>query len=282
MKRPTLRHGDTGPFVEQVQQRLIAMGLRLDPKGVTGVFDDLTDQRVKQFQQLHGLDPDGRVGKLTWAQFDIEEAKRDPDAIDDTPEPSSDPPPAVEPQRPPFQPLLGNAARAAAFGAFKYKATPTAVNPEAIKYLDDWPDKNIVTVHVPQTARIPGFEHEGKTYGRGPRSGLLQVHRLVREPLVRLWQAWQDAGLLHLVISWDGLWAPRFIRGSQSVLSNHAWATAFDINARWNPLGSRGAPHGERGSVYELIPLATKHGFFNGLFFNRRPDPMHFEWTPAG
>jgi hypothetical protein len=70
---------------------------------------------------------------------------------------------------------------------------------------------------------------------------------------------------------------PRFIRGSHSVLSNHAYGTAFDINAPWNALGVRPALVGKPGSVRELVPLAAEHGFAWGGHFRTRPDGMHFE-----
>jgi hypothetical protein len=70
---------------------------------------------------------------------------------------------------------------------------------------------------------------------------------------------------------------PRFIRGSRSVLSNHAYGSAFDINAAWNPLGATPADVDEKGSVIELVPLAHEFGFYWGGHFNSRPDGMHFE-----
>ncbi len=35
----------------------------------TGFFGDLTEQRVKQFQQAHGLTADGVVGAGTWQRL---------------------------------------------------------------------------------------------------------------------------------------------------------------------------------------------------------------------
>jgi len=75
-------------------------------------------------------------------------------------------------------------------------------------------------------------------------------------------------------LGWFG--NPRFIRGSRSILSNHAWYTAFDINYRWNMLGETPADIGEKGSVKELVPIAHDFGFYWGGHFRRR-DGMHFE-----
>ena len=86
----------------------------------------------------------------------------------------------------------------------------------------------------------------------------------------------EGLGLLDRVLTWGGLWAPRFIRGSKSVLSNHCFASAFDINVPWNGLGRDTAPTGKRGSVWELVELAHEYGFYWGGHFQRK-DGMHFE-----
>jgi hypothetical protein len=70
---------------------------------------------------------------------------------------------------------------------------------------------------------------------------------------------------------------PIFIRGNTTTLSNHAFGTAFDINADQNSLGARPALVGQRGSTRELVPLANKWGFYWGGHFGSRPDGMHFE-----
>ena len=57
------------------------------------------------------------------------------------------------------------------------------------------------------------------------------------------------------------------------MLSNHAFGTAFDINVQWNPLE---ALPGRTGCVFELVPMAHRHGFYWGGHFSRR-DGMHFE-----
>jgi hypothetical protein len=72
--------------------------------------------------------------------------------------------------------------------------------------------------------------------------------------------------------------AARFIRCSNSSLSNHAFGTAFDINADENQLGSQPALPSEPGCVFELVPIAHKFGFYwGGHFTPPRRDGMHFE-----
>lgn len=274
--RPTLRKGDYGPFVEQLQQRLITLGYKLEPWGAGGGFDNVTKQRVRELQMDHHLVVDGIVGPKTWLALDAAEASEPRGAPFLARGASS----AEEPKRPPFTPLVGNEARAAVFGHFRYEPAPTPYDPEAIRFLDDWPSKHIVTMHIPQLVRIPGIVHEGKVLAHGPRSGNVACHKLVAGQLTALWQAWDDANLLEHVMTWNGLWAPRFVRGSTRTLSNHAYGSAFDINAPWNPLGGKPAPRGTRGSVLDLVDLATEHGFWWGGWFSRT-DGMHFEWAKS-
>ena len=62
--RATLRKGMTHPDVKVLQGYL---GLASSDQ--TGFFGDLTEQRVKQFQQAHGLTADGVVGAGTWQRL---------------------------------------------------------------------------------------------------------------------------------------------------------------------------------------------------------------------
>lgn len=64
---PTLRRGSRGVYVKYLQQKLEA---KLYPVGVVdGVFGSNTELAVKQFQTENGLNADGIVGPLTWAQL---------------------------------------------------------------------------------------------------------------------------------------------------------------------------------------------------------------------
>lgn len=60
--RPTLRRGDRGARVEEVQR---ALGTADD-----GVFGGATEAAVRQFQRDQGLVADGIVGPRTWAALD--------------------------------------------------------------------------------------------------------------------------------------------------------------------------------------------------------------------
>ncbi len=171
------------------------------------------------------------------------------------------------PPAPGFPPLVSTADRQRVFGAFRFQPAPVPGNPEAIRILDGWAEANIVRVTIPQLVGVEG----------APRDGAVWFHKAASAQLVNLFQAWDDAGLIHLVETWAGSFVPRFIRGSRTALSNHAFGTAFDINAAWNGLGAMPARAGSHGSVRELVPLANEFGFFWGGHYTRRRDGMHFE-----
>ncbi len=163
------------------------------------------------------------------------------------------------------------------FSKFDYRPAPVAGNPERIEVLGTWKQDNIVPVAVPQLAALAARKVTG-----APKSGTLFWHRLAVKQLLGLWKAWEDAGLLDRIIIYAGDYNPRFIRGSTSVLSNHAFGTAFDINAdfptKLNWLGVPAALVGQRGCVRELVPIANAFGFYwGGHFGSGRVDGMHFE-----
>lgn len=65
--KPTLRKGDKGAFVMEVQMLLIQHGFSLPRFGADGDFGSETLAAVKAFQKSHGLAQDGIVGKNTWS-----------------------------------------------------------------------------------------------------------------------------------------------------------------------------------------------------------------------
>jgi peptidoglycan hydrolase-like protein with peptidoglycan-binding domain len=243
----TMQTGSTGPEVRTWQTFLLGEGLYHGE--VTGVFDAETRQATVDFQRYAGLGADGIAGPKTIAEAVSRGMAIPGPPADDHPGP------------------LSAADRAQLFGTFAYRPSPTATVTEAITITDGWPSQNIVTVDLPQLAGVLG----------APGSHKVPFHRKAAPQLQALWAAWEEAGLLPLVLSWAGSWAPRFVRGSRTNLSNHAWGTAFDINAGWNGLGKIPAASGAKGSCRDLVPLAHEHGFFWGGNFPGRPDGMHFE-----
>lgn len=250
-----LRRGSEGEGVRRWQHFLLGRNLL---SGVDGVFGPLTEAATKTFQRSRKLAIDGMVGPLTLAA--ALQAGFDPgfsDPLGGTSGPDWPPPPA-------FRPLISNLERAAIFDPFRFERI--APGRDDVRILGNWEAKNIVSIVVPQLAGIEG----------APRTGRIRLHRQVAGQVRTLFQAWEDAGLRDRVLTWAGSFVPRFVRGSSSTLSNHAWGTAFDINVEWNARGTVPALRGQRGSVRELVPVANDHGFYWGGHFDRR-DGMHFE-----
>lgn len=170
------------------------------------------------------------------------------------------------PPLPNFSPPSGQ-RRLQLWGEFGYKPAPIDGNPENIEIDRKWVADNLVLVHIPQLAGIPG----------APRSCKVVFHIKAADQLIMLFKMWENDGLMDRVLTWSGSFCPRFIRGSRTSLSNHAWATAFDINVQWNMLGANPAEPGQKGCVWELVPAAHVCGFFWGGHYQNRKDGMHFE-----
>ncbi len=261
-----LQQGLQGSDVKKWQ--LFLIGQRLDAAPADGDFGPRTQRATMEFQTRHGLVSDGVVGLKTLGaamKLGFEAIK-----LPATGPPSSSNPHEGDPNWPPrpaFDPLLSNAQRARVWGTFRFEPNPVQGNRENIRILGSWEDDNIIRVPIPQLQNIAG----------APASTSVRFHRKAADQLRALWRAWESAGLLPLILSWDGSFSARFVRGSTSILSNHAYGTAFDINAAWNSLGARPALVGQRGSVRELVPIANAHGFFWGGHFRDRADGMHFE-----
>ena len=62
----TIRRGDSGPAVADIQGKLAALGL-LSADACTGVFDEATEQAVRDFNRSHGLPDSGEVDEKAWA-----------------------------------------------------------------------------------------------------------------------------------------------------------------------------------------------------------------------
>ena len=69
-KKPLLVNGSTGDYVRELQQKLVDLGYSVGSTGVDGQYGKNTVAAVKQFQELNGLDVDGKCGDKTWAKID--------------------------------------------------------------------------------------------------------------------------------------------------------------------------------------------------------------------
>jgi len=236
---------------------------------VDGVFNRDTHDATRDFQQKYHLDVDGVVGGETWGQA----IKLGLDVLEDT---STDQTSLNWPPKPAFGPT-DYAEREELFGHIEYVAAPIKGNPEAVRITNHWTKDNITSLIIPQLAKVQGVTYKGQRVGRGPH-GKVPMHEKIVEPMLELWQAWEDEGLLYLIKTWAGLWVPRFVRGSRTYLSNHAYGSAFDINAPWNGLRRTPALVGQKGSVRLLVPTANELGWY-WLGHGKRKDGMHFEYV---
>lgn len=126
--------------------------------------------------------------------------------------------------------------------------------------------RNIKFVEIPQLQK---FDLTG-----------MRFHYKGEEQLKGLWNEWENLGLMGNILTFNGSFVPRFVRGTSGrnrPISAHAWGIAFDINASYNGLGQTPPMVGQNGSVRLLVKSAIKWGFYWGGWWPGRPDGMHFE-----
>ena len=273
-------HSGNDPFDVAVVQKLLTEVARLkanaalDPQRTDGKLGDTTVPAIKEFQRSVMLmqSPDGKIAKngATIKRLNTEAGE-----VDSSPD--------TYPIKPDNVHQLGPAARDSIFSTFvitdKTKPNfpgyvddpgPAAADADNIRILGNWEASNISAVVIPQLAKIKNPAHTRKRF-----------HRIAIPQLVGLWQAWDDAGLVDRINTFDGAFNARYMRKASHVtahLSNHCWGTAFDINASTNHLFNTPAISWEPGCVFDLVSLAVDWGFFwGGWFPNGRMDGMHFE-----
>lgn len=267
MQIKTIKRGSKGSLVRMWQTFLLGKNFYLGV--VDGQFGPATENATKAFQHEWCSSVDGIVGNESWGvamSHGLELATADDKGTGG---------PNWPPKPTDLKPAT-HAQRIKLFGQFDFEPAPTKNSPEDIKILGTWQRDNLCQVVVPQ---LKNWNILG-----APKSGRIFWHKAAKDQLLGLFQAWDDAGLMPLVRSWAGSWNPRFVRGSRTNLSNHAWGTAFDINVPFNGLGQRPALVGADWSVRKLVPLANAQGFWWGGHwgpaFNGgtgRADGMHFE-----
>lgn len=211
-----------------------------------GIFGKKTEAATKWYQQLHQIE---ETGIVTDSMF--EDAVKSEAILTGN----------YYPPMPNFG-SPSDASRKKVFGEFSWQKK----NATEIVILGNWVRDSIIKVKIPQLINVPS----------APTNGEIYFHKKAAHQIVGFFNEIEKEGLLHLVISWSGSFYPRFIRG-RTVLSNHSWGTAFDINAPENWLGEVPAKIGQKGSLLQLVPIANKWGFFWGGHYENRKDGMHFE-----
>jgi pimeloyl-ACP methyl ester carboxylesterase len=142
---------------------------------------------------------------------------------------------------------------------FRKKDSP----PDWIEFTNNWDKDNIAVVDIPQLAAV------------GDGTTGIKFYKPAANQLQAAFDELQKAGLMNQIHEWCGSYAPRLIRGSTTILSNHALGTSFDINCTELPLG-RPMQLSDRPDFAKVVDIFQKHGFVWGGYFGR-PDPMHFE-----
>ncbi|MCW3093371.1 MAG: Peptidoglycan-binding domain 1 protein [Ferruginibacter sp.] len=249
-----IKINSSGPLVESWQ--FFLRGLGLFNEEINGEFGPETKEASILFQKKNNLEPDGVVGNKSFGaamQLGFE------GIVDERTDKTG----ADFPGKPAFPSLVSNAQRQQVFGSFSFVSQPVPGNAENIRITDNWESLNIATFSVPQLIAVKGSPN-------------VRFHKKAGDQLVKLFSDWEDAGLHTRIITWGGSFVPRFIRGSRSVLSNHAFGSAFDVNMAWNSLGVIPALLGQKGCVRELVEIANDNGFYWGGHFSRK-DGMHFE-----
>lgn len=246
-----MRLNDEGENIKALQQFL---NIKSD-----GIFGKITEEAVKKWQQAKGLLVDGIIGpktldamKKAGLKITVSATKTSAQNI-------------PFPTKPAFPSLTSKAERDKLFGKIEYVQNPSLENPEGIRITNGYETNNIVRVDLPQLSKATNGVYKS-----------MRFHKDCAYQLREFFQELEEKGLLDRILSYGGAYNARFIRGSKSVLSNHAYGTAFDINMVWNPLGKQPSKFGEKGCVYEIVPVAQKWGFYWGGHFTRL-DGMHFE-----
>ncbi|MCX6266639.1 MAG: M15 family metallopeptidase [Bacteroidetes bacterium] len=245
---------DKGPEVKKWQFFLHGQGYA--DVSADGDFGKRTFNASVDFQTKNGLAPNGIIDNATYLkamQFGFQLVDDHPANTDENS--SNWPPP------PDFKPLTQSQLQAM-FGKLGFTIKP---DNSSVNITNGWQALNLVTIEIPQIKALPPY-HTNK----------ISVHKKVVPQFQRLFTEWEKAGLSKYLLTFDGSFNPRLIRGSSTVLSNHAFGIAIDINVPWNGLGVIAALKGQKGSVRELVTIANNLGFYWGGHFQRN-DGMHFE-----
>lgn len=246
-------------------------------------FGPNTERATKFFQVTHGLSATGKVNESTLTKAAELGYTIVPDDYYTQRSGAGFPPEPAGLTSP------SNASRNADFTCFKFLQRPIDLRPskEAIVQRGscdgaqtDWVVANIVSVEIPQIK-----------FARGGSTGKIRCHKRAAPVLVELFRQWEKDDLLHLILSYEGCFVPRYKRNQAppgtgghglkrssdvNELSNHSFGSAFDINFIDNQLGQVPAFCGRRGATRELVASANALGVFWGGHFTTQ-DGMHFE-----
>jgi hypothetical protein len=245
-----------------------------------------TETATKFFQVKHGLTASGKVNDTTLTTAETLGYTIQPD---DYYTKRAGP---GFPKKPTGLASPDNASRNKDFTCFKFIQRPLAMRPDKEAIVQkgscdgkepDWVNAHIVSIEMPQLKFARGF------------TGRVRCHSKAAPILEALFKQWEEDDLLHLIMTYEGCFVPRYKRkqappgtgghgdrksSDVNELSNHSFGSAFDINFIDNQLDTEPALCGARGSTRELVASANALGIFWGGHFGTQ-DGMHFEISKA-
>lgn len=127
-----------------------------------------------------------------------------------------------------------------------------------ILFLDDWVSLNIEPVDVPELREIANPPADKILFNKRAASQLQDAFKEIK-----------SLGLLDRVLSFDLAFVAPDDKAVLELFKSsgpqpHSLGIAFDINRKYNPAGSAGAPPGQTGAVSELLPVLSRFGFVWG------------------
>lgn len=127
---------------------------------------------------------------------------------------------------------------------------------------------NLQVVTIPFLSAVPG----------APLSGRIRLHIKAAPSFIAAMSELHESEHWPELLSYDGTFCPRLIRGSYDVLSNHALGLAVDFNAAWNGFGQPPAAPGEKGSMHNIAKIFKAYGWSWGGDW-KHADGMHLEFS---
>jgi len=250
MKVKSIKPGDKNPLIAVWKNFFIHIDLYRGKSDER--YDEAFGSALRGFQTTENIKAHGIIDNLTWfcglkhgLQLNAAEEN-------------------LLPLKPDFRPLT-DVEITKYFGKLEFVPEPLPGNKEHIRIVNNYDKRNIIFVPLPQLAAATG----------GAESGML-FHKNAADQLKAFFSDIEKHGLLKMIRTFNGSFVPRLVRKSKKRISRHSFGTAFDVNARWNPMGYTPAALDCAGSVRELVPLAHEYGFYWGGHFSRK-DGMHFE-----
>ena len=265
--------------VQRWQYFLLKQGIT-EVGGIDADFGLNTEKATSLFQTKVGLP---KTGKLDSATLDVAKGK----GYTVQPNNYYESKPAGWPKKPTALSTPGNDTRNRDFTCFKFIQRRRSERPddEAIVQKGscdgreaDWVAAHIVTIDIPQLKFARGY------------AGRFRCHSKAAPVFAALFAKWEVDDLLHLLLSYEGCFVPRYIRDESpgpgghglkkssdvGTLSNHSFGSAFDINFTDNQRRKEPAAFGARGCVRELVESGNALNIYWGGHFSTK-DGMHFE-----